>query len=44
MRRTLQAADPEEFILAMGRGYTVREFAQTAFDHAVNPSASPATR
>ncbi|KZS60687.1 GDP-mannose 4,6-dehydratase [Mycobacterium ostraviense] len=30
----LQTAEPEDFVLATGRGYTVREFAQTAFDHA----------
>lgn len=34
MWRMLQAAEPEDFVLATGRGYTVREFAQTAFDHA----------
>ncbi|ORB86256.1 GDP-mannose 4,6-dehydratase [Mycobacterium kansasii] len=30
----LQQSEPEDFVLATGRGYTVREFAQTAFDHA----------
>ncbi|ETZ96760.1 NAD dependent epimerase/dehydratase family protein [Mycobacterium kansasii 662] len=30
----LQTSEPEDFVLATGRGYTVREFAQTAFDHA----------
>jgi GDPmannose 4,6-dehydratase len=34
MWRMLQAPDPEDFVLATGRGYTVREFAQTAFEHA----------
>ncbi len=34
MWRMLQAPDPDDFVLATGRGYTVREFAQTAFDHA----------
>ena len=34
MWRMLQATEPEDFVLATGRGYTVREFAQTAFDHA----------
>ena len=34
MWRMLQTSDPDDFVLATGRGYTVREFAQTAFDHA----------
>jgi GDPmannose 4,6-dehydratase len=34
MWRMLQAPDPEDYVLATGRGYAVREFAQTAFDHA----------
>ncbi|MBV9320558.1 MAG: GDP-mannose 4,6-dehydratase [Mycobacterium sp.] len=34
MWRMLQTRDPDDFVLATGRGYTVREFAQTAFDHA----------
>lgn len=34
MWRMLQASEPDDFVLATGRGYTVREFAQTAFDHA----------
>lgn len=34
MWRMLQAGEPEDFVLATGRGYTVREFAQTAFHHA----------
>lgn len=34
MWRMLQAPDPDDFALATGLGYTVREFAQTAFDHA----------
>jgi GDPmannose 4,6-dehydratase len=34
MWRMLQSSDPDDFVLATGRGYTVREFAQTAFDHA----------
>jgi len=34
MWRMLQTSDPEDFVLATGRGYSVREFAQTAFDHA----------
>jgi GDPmannose 4,6-dehydratase len=34
MWRMLQAPEPEDFVLATGRGYTVREFAQTAFYHA----------
>jgi GDPmannose 4,6-dehydratase len=34
MWRMLQASEPEDFVLATGRGYTVQEFAQTAFEHA----------
>ncbi|RAV13495.1 GDP-mannose 4,6-dehydratase [Mycolicibacterium sp. GF69] len=34
MWRMLQAEEPEDFVLATERAYTVREFAQTAFDHA----------
>ena len=34
MWRMLQAPEPEDYVLATGRGYTVRDFAQTAFDHA----------
>jgi GDPmannose 4,6-dehydratase len=34
MWRMLQASEPEDFVLATGRGYTVREFAQAAFEHA----------
>ncbi len=34
MWRMLQAPDPEDFVLATGHGYTVRDFVQTAFDHA----------
>jgi len=34
MWRMLQAPEPKDFVLATGRGYTVREFAQTAFEHA----------
>ena len=34
MWRMLQAPEPEDFVLATGRGYTVRDFVQTAFDHA----------
>lgn len=34
MWRMLQASDPDDFVLATGRGYTVQEFAQAAFDHA----------
>jgi GDPmannose 4,6-dehydratase len=34
MWRMLQAAEPDDFVLATGRGYTVREFAETAFEHA----------
>jgi GDPmannose 4,6-dehydratase len=34
MWRMLQTPEPDDFVLATGRGYTVREFAQTAFDHA----------
>jgi GDPmannose 4,6-dehydratase len=34
MWRMLQAPEPEDFVLATGRGYTVREFAQAAFEHA----------
>jgi len=30
----LQAADPEDFVLATGRGYSVRDFVQAAFEHA----------
>lgn len=29
----LQAPEPDDYVLATGRGYTVREFAQAAFDH-----------
>jgi GDPmannose 4,6-dehydratase len=34
MWRMLQADEPQDFVLATGLGYTVREFVQTAFDHA----------
>src|SRR5271155_1601835 len=34
MWRMLQAPEPEDFVLATGRGYTVRDFVQTAFEHA----------
>jgi GDPmannose 4,6-dehydratase len=34
MWRMLQHEDPTDFVLATGVGYTVREFAQFAFDHA----------
>jgi GDPmannose 4,6-dehydratase len=34
MWRMLQAPEPDDYVLATGRGYTVREFAQAAFDHA----------
>ena len=34
MWRMLQADEPEDFVLATGIGYSVREFVQTAFDHA----------
>ena len=34
MWRMLQAPDPEDFVLATGHGYTVRDFVKTAFDHA----------
>lgn len=34
MWRMLQAPEPDDFVLATGRGYTVREFAQTAFERA----------
>ncbi|KAA1250521.1 GDP-mannose 4,6-dehydratase [Mycobacterium simiae] len=34
MWRMLQASDPHDFVLATERGYTVREFAKAAFDHA----------
>ena len=34
MWRMLQADEPEDFVLATGLGYSVREFVQTAFDHA----------
>jgi GDPmannose 4,6-dehydratase len=34
MWRMLQVGEPDDFVLATGRGYTVREFVQTAFDHA----------
>src|ERR1700739_2595594 len=34
MWRMMQVDTPDDFVLATGTGYTVREFAQTAFDHA----------
>ncbi|MBY0442250.1 MAG: GDP-mannose 4,6-dehydratase [Mycobacteriaceae bacterium] len=34
MWRMLQAPEPEDFVLATGRGYTVREFVHAAFEHA----------
>ncbi|ORW12156.1 GDP-mannose 4,6-dehydratase [Mycobacterium kyorinense] len=34
MWRMLQAPEPDDFVLATGRGYSVREFAQAAFEHA----------
>ncbi|MCB0935913.1 MAG: GDP-mannose 4,6-dehydratase [Mycobacterium sp.] len=34
MWRMLQAPEPQDLVLATGLGYTVREFAQTAFEHA----------
>ena len=34
MWRMMQAPEPTDYVLATGRGYSVREFAQTAFDHA----------
>jgi GDPmannose 4,6-dehydratase len=34
MWRMLQAPEPDDFVLATGRGYTVQEFAQAAFEHA----------
>ncbi|MDD4868703.1 MAG: GDP-mannose 4,6-dehydratase [Mycobacterium sp.] len=34
MWRMLQAADPDDYVLATGHGYTVREFVRAAFDHA----------
>lgn len=34
MWRMLQANEPEDFVLATGVGYTVREFVETAFSHA----------
>lgn len=34
MWRMLQAPDPDDFVLATGRGFTVRDFARAAFDHA----------
>ena len=33
MWRMLQAPEPDDFVLATECGYTVREFAETAFDH-----------
>jgi GDPmannose 4,6-dehydratase len=34
MWRMLQAAEPEDLVLATGRGFTVRDFVHAAFDHA----------
>ncbi|HEY0227606.1 MAG TPA: GDP-mannose 4,6-dehydratase, partial [Mycobacterium sp.] len=34
MWRILQAPEPQDFVLATGRGYTVRDFTQAAFDYA----------
>jgi len=34
MWRMLQAPEPDDFVLATGRGCTVREFAEAAFEHA----------
>ncbi len=34
MWRMLQADEPEDFVLATGVGYTVRQFVETAFSHA----------
>ena len=34
MWRMLQADEPDDYVLATGEGMTVREFLQTAFDHA----------
>jgi GDPmannose 4,6-dehydratase len=34
MWRMLQTPEPADFVLATGHGYSVREFAQAAFDHA----------
>ena len=34
MWRMLQAPEPADYVLATGRGCTVRDFAQAAFDHA----------
>jgi GDPmannose 4,6-dehydratase len=34
MWRMLQTPEPGDFVLATGHGYSVREFAQAAFDHA----------
>ena len=34
MWRMLQLDEPTDFVLATGRGYTVREFAEAAFSHA----------
>ena len=34
MWRMLQAPEPDDFVLATGRGYTVRDFAEAAFEHA----------
>ncbi|MET3143552.1 UNVERIFIED_ORG: GDP-mannose 4,6-dehydratase [Arthrobacter sp. UYEF2] len=34
MWRMLQVDEPEDFVLATGAGYTVRDFLQVAFDHA----------
>jgi GDPmannose 4,6-dehydratase len=34
MWRMLQAPEPDDFVLATGRGFSVREFAEAAFEHA----------
>lgn len=34
MWRMLQTDEPDDFVLATGRGFTVREFARAAFEHA----------
>lgn len=34
MWRMLQADEPDDYVLATGTGITVREFLQTAFEHA----------